>query len=114
MSAPGRIAEGESERKEPPVSVFSVWESRFRGDVAAEGLEVTAAIWRDMPSFAGYLRHVLIEDLDDPGHLLVVSEWRSREAADRVRDEYSGDENARRAEQLVAEPRRRFVGRRID
>lgn len=35
-----------------------------------------------MPDFEGYVSHKLIEDLDDPGHMLVVSEWASRERAD--------------------------------
>jgi heme-degrading monooxygenase HmoA len=81
--------------------------------VAAEGREVTEAIWHDMPQFGGYLSHMLVEDMDDPGHLLVISEWESREAADRVREEYAGHENARRADSLVSEPRRRIVAQAV-
>jgi hypothetical protein len=54
--------------------VFSIWESRFPPEHVGRGREVTEAIWQEMPDFPGYLRHVLIEDLDDPGHLFVVSE----------------------------------------
>ncbi len=86
------------------MGVFSIWESRFPTEAATEGRAVTEAIWRDMPSFEGYLRHVVVQDLDDPGHLLVISEWESRAAADSVRDEYASQENARRAEALVSEP----------
>jgi quinol monooxygenase YgiN len=96
------------------MAVFSIWESRFPSDVAAAGRSVTEAIWRDMLSYEGYLRHTIVEDLDDPGHLIVISEWTSRDAADRVREEYAGHENARRADELVAGPRRRMVGRELE
>jgi quinol monooxygenase YgiN len=66
-----------------------------------------------MLDYSGYLRHVVIEDLDDPGHLFVVGEWESREAADNVLAQYADSANARLADELVAEPRRRTVGRRL-
>jgi quinol monooxygenase YgiN len=91
------------------VSVYSIWESRFPPEVADEGIEVTKAIWRDMLSFDGYLAHELIQDLDQPGHLFVVSRWASRPAADAALS-YASHPTARRANQLVSEPRRRTVG----
>src|SRR5262245_48021469 len=94
--------------------VFSIWESRFPPEGQTAGREVTEAIWRDMQDCEGYLRHVIVEDLDDPGHLIVVSEWRSRSAADAVLAEYAGHENAKRANALAVQPRRRTVGRAID
>jgi quinol monooxygenase YgiN len=93
------------------MSVYSVWESHFAAETAQEGRDVTEAIWRDMPRYDGYLGHELIEDLDDPGHLLVVSQWASREAADETLRLYADHPNARRANDLVAFPRTRFVGR---
>lgn len=91
------------------MSVYSIWESRFPTDAVEEGLNVTKAIWRDMLSCEGYLTHELIQDLDEPGHLVVVSRWASREDADAAMS-YSSHPNARRANQLVSEPRRRTVG----
>ena len=93
--------------------VYSVWESQFPPQAAEEGRQVTEAIWRDMTGFEGYISHELIEDLDDPGHLLVVSHWTSRERADAVLRAYAGNANARRANELVARPRARFVGHEI-
>jgi heme-degrading monooxygenase HmoA len=92
------------------LTVFSMWESRFPPENAAEGLRITEAIWTDMPCFAGYISHTLVRDLDDEGHLIVVSEWESREAADEVLRSYAGSTNARGAEALVSTPRRRTVG----
>jgi quinol monooxygenase YgiN len=42
-----------------------------------------------MTRFDGYVAHELIEDLDDSGHLLVVSQWASREHADEALREYA-------------------------
>src|SRR5262245_17492778 len=95
------------------MSVFSIWESHFPPEHVRRAQEVTAAIWHEMPGYSGYLRHVLIEDLDDPGHLFVVSEWESREAADDVLADYADNPNARLANELATEPRRRTLGRRL-
>lgn len=91
------------------MSVFSIWESRYPPQRADAGLDVTRAIWTDMAQFDGYLGHELVQDLDDPGHLIVVSRWRNREAADAAMS-YASQPNARRADALVSEPRRRTVG----
>ena len=89
--------------------VYSIWESWFPPDAEQEGLEVTRAIWRDMLAFDGYLDHALVQDLDRPGHLFVVSQWATREAAAAAMS-YASHPNARRADDLVSEPRRRTVG----
>jgi hypothetical protein len=93
--------------------VYSVWESHFPPEGVEEGRAVTRAIWRDMTRFAGYLTHELIEDLDDPGHLLVVSRWTTRQRADEVLREYATHPNAVRANELVSCPRTRFVGHEV-
>src|SRR5262249_56748664 len=91
------------------MAIYSIWESKFPPQAAADGLAVTEAIWQDMPAHDGYLEHVVLVDDDDPGHLLVVSRWASRAHADAVLREYSPHPNARAADRLVAEPPRRFV-----
>lgn len=91
------------------MSVYSIWESRFPEHAVAEGRAVTEAIWRDMPAFDGYLDHELLIDDDDPGHLLVISRWASREHADASLREYSQHSNAQAANRLVSEPRRRTI-----
>jgi quinol monooxygenase YgiN len=91
------------------MAIYSIWESRFPAGSADEGRTVTEAIWRDMPDYDGYLGHELLIDADDPGHLLVVSRWESREHADEVLRRYAGHPNALAADTLVTEPRRRIV-----
>jgi quinol monooxygenase YgiN len=91
------------------VSVYSIWESRYPPERRDEGLAVTRAIWADMPEFEGWLDHEIVEDLDDPGHLFVISRWQSHDAANAAMS-YASHPNARRADELVSEPRRRIVG----
>jgi heme-degrading monooxygenase HmoA len=95
------------------MSIHSIWESTFPADAAEEGRAVTEAIWADMPGFDGYLDHAILEDADQPGHLLVVSRWVSPEAADAALS-YRSHSNAVRANQLADGPRRRFLARTID
>ncbi len=91
------------------MTVYSIWESYFPPEATGEGRELTERIWEDMTGFEGYLGHELLQDLDDPGHLLVVSRWHSRERADEVLADYAGHPNAVEANRLVDRPRRRFV-----
>ena len=93
--------------------VYTIWESAFPAERRQEGAEVTRAIWRDMRDFEGYLDHDIVEDLDQPGHLIVVGRWESREAADAALS-YRSAPNAQRVDALVATPRRRTVGESID
>lgn len=66
-----------------------------------------------MRGYDGYLGHEIVQDLDNPGHLLVVSRWASRERADQVLREYAGHPNAVAANRLVSEPRQRFAAQRV-
>jgi quinol monooxygenase YgiN len=90
------------------MSIYSIWESCFPYEAAEEGLNATQAIWRDMVSFDGYLRHEVVQDLDEHGHLIVISQWASREAADAALS-YASHPNATLVDALVSEPRRRIV-----
>ena len=91
------------------MSIYSIWESHFDRDTASDGVQITRAIWTDMQNYEGYLGHKLLVDADDPGHLLLVSEWASREHADEVLRQYADHHNAQEANRLANRPRRRFV-----
>jgi quinol monooxygenase YgiN len=95
------------------MAVYSIWESRFPAEAADEGRAVTEAIWRDMASFDGYRGYELLVDADDPGHLLVLGRWATRDHADEVLRAYAKHPNAQTANRLVTEPRRRFVASRV-
>src|ERR1700722_13997833 len=91
------------------MAVYSIWESQFPPEASAAGRAVTERIWQDMQAYQGYIGHELLAVLDDPGHLLVVSRWQSREHADQELAAYAGHPNAPEANRLVSRPRRRTV-----
>jgi quinol monooxygenase YgiN len=91
------------------MAIHSIWESYFPPAAAAEGRSVTERIWADMTGFDGYLGHELLQDLDDPGHLLLVSRWSSQAHADQALADYAENPNALKANCLVGRPRRRFL-----
>jgi heme-degrading monooxygenase HmoA len=91
------------------LAVYSIWESQFPPEAHAEGRGVTERIWQNMQGYEGYVGHELLHDLDDPGHLLVVSRWESRAHADQVLADYASHPNALEANRLVSSPRRRIV-----
>lgn len=90
-----------------------VWETWLKEGAEAEGLQITRQIWSDMQKVDGYVSHHLLVDQDAANHLFVVSQWRSREAADRSRDEYAGSEagskTVPRLKPLLARERGRWV-----
>lgn len=95
------------------MAIYSIWESYFSSEAQDEGHKVTQAIWQDMQYFEGYLGHELVEDLDDPGHLLVISRWVTRERADTVLREYATNPHALTANRLATKPRRRIVAQKL-
>lgn len=62
-----------------------------------------------MRGFPGYQSHCILRDDDERGHILVISEWTSREAAERIRAGYWTAEPVRLITRLLAEPRNRWV-----
>jgi len=86
-----------------------VWETWLKAGAEAEGLRLTRQIWSDMRAFDGYVSHQLLVDLDTPGHLIVLGRWRSRDDADRVREQYQDAETVRQLTPLLARPRDRWV-----
>lgn len=91
------------------MSVYSVWEFHYPTENMERGLAVAEAIWADMPGYDGYVGHEIVRDLDEPGHLLVISRWSTREKADAVLADYADHPNAREANRLVDRPRRRVI-----
>ncbi|MCF3946860.1 antibiotic biosynthesis monooxygenase [Acidiphilium sp. AL] len=90
--------------------VTVIWDMRVTPEAADEGLAIIRKIWMDMRTmFAGYAGHRLFEDIDHCGHYVVVSDWVSREEADRVRDLYADAEPVRQLAPLLAEARMRIV-----
>jgi quinol monooxygenase YgiN len=86
-----------------------VWETWLKPGAESEGLRLTRQIWSDMRAFEGYVSHQLLVDQDAPGHIIVVGRWRSRDDADRVREQYKDTETIRLLTPLLVRPRDRWV-----
>lgn len=89
--------------------VTVIWETWLKSGAEDEGLALTQRIWSDMQGFEGYRSHTIFRDQDEKGHLFVISQWSSREAADRIRNEYATAEPVRLITPLLAKPRNRWV-----
>jgi heme-degrading monooxygenase HmoA len=89
--------------------VTVIWETWLKSGAEQEGLTLTRRIWHDMRGFDGYIGHQLLRDVQEVGHLIVVSQWESLELADRLRAEYADHEPARKIGPLLARPRNRWV-----
>lgn len=90
--------------------VNSIFEFKFAEDAREEGLRVAQAIGGDMPVKDGYLDHEVIQDVKDPGHLMVLTRWSDQDKCDAVLSEYYSHPNVARAIELLPEPPHGFVG----
>ncbi len=90
--------------------VTVIWDMRVRPDAAEAGQAIIHRIWADMRTlFHGYVGHRLFADADRCGHFIVVSDWASRDDADRVRDQYANAEPVQQLRPLLTEARVRTV-----
>lgn len=92
------------------MSVRSIFEFRFAEAGSEEGLRLAMAVGNDMVALAGYLDHEVIQDVGDPGHLMVNTRWVSQEHADAVLGIYRNDPKIKRITELLPERPAGFVG----
>ncbi|GAB3358119.1 antibiotic biosynthesis monooxygenase family protein [Lysobacter tyrosinilyticus] len=89
--------------------VTVIWDTWLKPGAEQEGMRLTRRIWSDMRSFEGYVSHQLYLDKEAPGHVLALGTWRSREHADRVRDQYKDSDTIRQLTPLLLRPRDRWI-----
>lgn len=89
--------------------VTVVWDMRVRTEAEQTGRQLIRRIWTDMKGFSGYVSHRLLQDEDDCGHFIVVSQWTDRDSADKTRELYADAEPVQLLRPLLAAPRQRFV-----
>ena len=92
------------------MSVKSMFEFRFTEAGREEGLRLTTAVGDDMVPLEGYLDHEVIQDLGDPGHLMVNTRWATRGHADAVLATYQNDPKIKRITELLPDRPAGFVG----
>lgn len=87
-----------------------MFDFKFPAAAREEGLQLATAIGNDMPPLDGYLDHEVIQDVKDPGHLMVNTHWSSAEQASAVLGKYNEDAKVKRATELMKAPPTGFVG----
>jgi heme-degrading monooxygenase HmoA len=89
--------------------VTVIWDTRVKTGFEKSGRDLVQRIWADMKGFSGYVSHRLLQDKDDAGHFIIVSEWTDRESADRTLKVYADAEPVQLLMPLLATSRQRFV-----
>ena len=92
------------------MNVKSLFEFKFSAAKREEGVRLAESIGGDMPSKEGYLSHEVIQDVSDPGHVMVNTLWNSREQSEAVLTVYNNDPKIKRATELLGAPPTGFVG----
>ena len=92
------------------MTVKSVFDFKFSAATREEGIKLAKAIGNDMPPLSGYLDHEVIQDVADPGHLMVNTHWSSQQHAQAVLTAYNNDAKIKRAHELIPGGPTGFVG----
>ena len=92
------------------MAVKSMFDFKFSAEVREEGLQLAKAIGDDMPPLDGYIDHEVIQDVQDPGHVMVNTRWASSEYAQAVLSQYNNDAKIRKANELIKGGPTGFVG----
>ena len=83
------------------MAVSSVFDFHFTADHADEGVDLAFSIGADMPATAGYVRHDVVRDLADPGHVAVITQWHEQAQGEAVLKEYLNDPKIDQATKLA-------------
>ena len=87
-----------------------MFDFKFPAAGREEGVALATAIGQDMPPLAGYQGHEVIQDVADPGHLMVNTQWANQDAANAVLTPYQHDDKIKRATELIGAAPSGFVG----
>ena len=92
------------------MSVKSMFDFKFPEAKQEEGLAISLGIGHDMTVLDGYVDHEVIQDVKDPGHLMVNTLWASQAQSDAVLSKYQSDPKIQQATALIGGSPSGFVG----
>ena len=92
------------------MAVKSMFDFKFAESDREEGLALAKAIGNDMPPLNGYIDHEVIQDVTDPGHVMVNTRWASSDQAQAVLTKYNDDAKIKKANALIKGGPTGFVG----
>jgi heme oxygenase (mycobilin-producing) len=73
------------------LATTTILEMRFKPDAVAEAPALLQRILDETRAFDGCLGVTVIEDKDDPTHLIAIEQWESLEKDDAYREWRAGD-----------------------
>ena len=79
------------------MSAASIFEFRFDSANTAEGFDLASAVGKDMEPTEGYLRHEVVRDIADAGHVAVITFWNEQAQGEAVLAAYLHDAKIERA-----------------
>ena len=91
------------------MSAKAMFEYKFPASAQQEGLELLQAVGKDMSATEGYLSYEIVQDVNDPGHLMGNTQWSTQAQATAVLATYQNDAKIKRATALSASPQG-FIG----
>lgn len=96
------------------MSVKSMFDFKFPVNVQQEGLSLCHQIGHDMVTLDGYVSHEVLQDVKDPGHIMVNTEWSSPEACTAVLSKYQHGRHVTHATALIGSEPTGFVAAVLD
>lgn len=73
------------------MAVSSVFDFHFPEDHADDGVDVAFSIGSDMTATEGCIRHDVVRDLSDSGHVAVITQWHEQAQGEAVLSTYLHD-----------------------
>lgn len=92
------------------MSVASIFDFYFPANKAEEGLAVARSIGADMPATDGYVGHDVIQDVADPGHVVVMTRWSQQSEGEAVLGKYVHNAKVAHAAELLGDAPSGFLG----
>lgn len=92
------------------MSAASIFEFKFDADNATEGVKLATDVGTDMTKTVGYLRHEVVLDVTDSGHVSVITFWNEQAQGEAVLGKYINDAKIKTATDLAGAAPSGFLG----
>ena len=83
------------------MTVSSIFDFHFPQEQAKAGVDVAQSIGSDMTTTEGYVRHDVVHDLTDSGHVAVITQWNEQAQGEAVLAKYLHDAKITKATDLA-------------
>lgn len=92
------------------MSAASIFEFKFSAENAVEGVKLATSVGTDMTKTVGYVRHEVVLDVADAGHVSVITFWDEQAQGETVLAGYINDAKIKSATDLAGAAPTGFLG----